>query len=133
MSQLDQMPTFPSNSIYQVSLDVPRAILFNENKKKEELSSKDAEKDAKYRKSLSKVLTAYQKRNSSYEYIQSHCFIACRLLEICRDSTNATFWLYVSLMEHILPVGYFSRLMHVQVAANVFDQIFERIDPYKHS
>ena len=85
---------------------MPRAV-FAKNK------IKTKEDEIKYRSALEKILLSYQKRNSSYTYIQSHCTIGCRLIEICKGDPEPAFWLYAALFEYILPVGYFSQLMHI--------------------
>jgi len=69
------------------------------------------------------ILTAFSRRNSSIGYTQGFNFIVGRLLQILEDEEE-TFWLFVQIVETILPVEYYSELAGVMVdSAVILDNI----------
>ena len=49
------------------------------------------------------------------------------------NKVEATFWLYVTLREEILPVGYFNMMIEAAiVTGEVFNFLFKSIDPISY-
>ena len=58
-------------------------------------------------KKFADVLITYYKRNGAFIYDSSHAEILVRILEIVYSKKTA-FWIYVMLVETILPLNYYS-------------------------
>ena len=54
----------------------------------------------------------YSKRNASIGYVQGFNFIVSKLMEYV-DNEEYVFWIFVVIIEHILPIFYFSELAGV--------------------
>lgn len=78
---------------------------------------------------LRRVLVAFSRRNPEVGYCQGMNLIAAMLLLVFATEEDA-FWLLVSLVENILPAGYFSPpLLTSRADQRVFNQLFGAILP----
>jgi hypothetical protein len=64
------------------------------------------------RKKIKNVLTAYSRRNSKIGYCQGFNFIVARLLRIFNKEQDA-FWIFVQIIENILPCEFYSDLVGI--------------------
>ncbi|KAI5925473.1 TBC domain protein [Camillea tinctor] len=71
---------------------------------------------------LSEVLRAYARRNPEVGYCQGMNLITANLLLIM-PSTEETFWILVSIIEHILPQGYYD---HSLMASRADQQVLRQ-------
>ena len=67
-----------------------------------------------YSKKLKHILIAYSRRNISIGYCQGFNFIAGFILKTVHNEEEA-FWLFVQIIESILPLNYFSNAFGVLV------------------
>lgn len=65
-----------------------------------------------YKDKLKRILLAYSKRNSSIGYIQGFNFIVDKILRFVDDEEKA-FWIFVVMLEDILPINYYSEMAGV--------------------
>ena len=63
-------------------------------------------------KKIKNVLIAYTRRNSKIGYCQGFNFIVARLLRLF-DKEEDAFWIFVQIMENILPCEYYSELVGI--------------------
>jgi hypothetical protein len=56
--------------------------------------------------SIRKILVAYTKRNPIVGYCQGMNFVLGRLIKIL--SEEEAFWVFTMLIEHILPIDYYT-------------------------
>ncbi|KAI0593347.1 TBC domain protein [Biscogniauxia sp. FL1348] len=78
---------------------------------------------------LSEVLRAYARRNPEVGYCQGMNLITANLLLIM-PSTEETFWILVSIIEHILPQGYYDHsLMASRADQQVLRQYVRQVLP----
>lgn len=89
---------------------------------------------------LRNVLTAYSRRNFTIGYCQGFNFIVGRLLKIVENEVNSnkflqeeTFWMFVQIIEDILPLNYFNDLIGVMVDCTVIENMFEKNEPKFHN
>ena len=73
---------------------------------------------------LKNVLICYSLRNTSVGYCQGMNFIGGRLLLIMGNEEHA-FWLFVQLMENILPIIYYSELVGIVVETTLIEALIE--------
>ena len=71
--------------------------------------TEDFFKKPENRKKLSNVLIAYSRRNCKIGYCQGFNFIVAKLLQIFEEED--AFWLFVQIIENILPCEYYSELV----------------------
>ena len=64
------------------------------------------------KKKLKNVLIAYSRRNSKIGYCQGFNFIVARLLKLF-DKEEDVFWIFVQIIENILPCEYYSELVGI--------------------
>ena len=83
----------------QIDFDVSRTFASDSN-------SKDK------KEKLKRILMTYSKRNASIGYVQGFNFIVSKLMEYV-DNEEYVFWILVVIIEHILPINYFSELAGV--------------------
>ena len=67
-----------------------------------------------YKDKLKRILLAYSKRNSSIGYIQGFNFIVDKILRFVDDEEKA-FWIFVVMLEDILPINYYSEMAGVMI------------------
>lgn len=78
---------------------------------------------------LRRVLVAFSRRNPEVGYCQGMNLIAAMLLLVFATEEDA-FWLLVSLVENILPAGYFSPpLLTSRADQHVFNKLFKEMLP----
>jgi hypothetical protein len=77
---------------------------------------------------LKNILICYSTRNTSVGYCQGMNFIGGRLLLIMGNEEQA-FWLFIEIMEKILPVIYYSELVGIVVEtfAGIFELYFHEV------
>ena len=73
--------------------------------------TEDFFKKPENRKKLSNVLIAYSRRNCKIGYCQGFNFIVAKLLQIFEEED--AFWLFVQIIENILPCEYYSELVGI--------------------
>ena len=73
--------------------------------------TEDFFKKPENRKKLSNVLIAYSRRNCKIGYCQGFNFIVAKLLLIFEEED--AFWLFVQIIENILPCEYYSELVGI--------------------
>ena len=73
--------------------------------------TEDFFKKIENRKKLSNVLVAYSRRNCKIGYCQGFNFIVAKLLLIFEEED--AFWLFVQIIENILPCEYYSELVGI--------------------
>ena len=85
---------------------------------------------------LKNILLAFSKRNISIGYVQGFNFLAGRILKIIQDEESA-FWVFVQVIEHILPINYFSEMsglmVDIDITINLLDQYFPNLIQHMES
>lgn len=71
---------------------------------------------------LRNVLTCFSIRNSSIGYCQGMNFIAGKLLRVI-DNEEQVFWIFIQIIEHILPLNYYSELTGVIIDTTLTETI----------
>ena len=69
---------------------------------------------------LKNILICYSIRNTSIGYCQGMNFIVCRLLLIM-DNEEQVFWIFVQIIEKILPIIYYSDLAGIIIDTTIID------------
>ena len=69
-------------------------------------------KKAENQKKLRNILLAYSRRNSKIGYCQGFNFIVAKLLMLF-DREEDVFWIFVQIIENILPCEYYSELVGI--------------------
>ena len=69
---------------------------------------------------LKNILICYSIRNTSIGYCQGMNFIVCRLLLIM-DNEEQAFWIFVQIIEKILPIIYYSDLAGIIIDTTIID------------
>ena len=69
---------------------------------------------------LKNILICYSIRNTSIGYCQGMNFIVCRLLLIM-DNEEQVFWIFVQIIEKILPIIYYSDLAGIIINTTIID------------
>ena len=82
---------------------------------------------------LKNILICYSTRNTSVGYCQGMNFIGGRLLLIMGNEEQA-FWLFIQIMEKILPVIYYSELIGIVVQTTLIENLISLYFPelYKY-
>ena len=82
---------------------------------------------------LKNILICYSTRNTSVGYCQGMNFIGGRLLLIMGNEEQA-FWLFIQIMEKILPVIYYSELIGIVVETTLIENLISLYFPelYKY-
>ena len=78
---------------------------------------------------LKNVLICYSIRNTSVGYCQGMNFIGGRLLLIM-GSEEQTFWLFIIIMENILPIIYYSELVGVVIETTIIENLISVCFPH---
>ena len=79
-----------------------------------------------YKDKLKRILLAYSKRNSSIGYIQGFNFIVDKILRFVDDEEKA-FWIFVVMLEDILPINYYSEMAGVMIDVDLVLCIVDKI------
>ena len=69
---------------------------------------------------LKNILICYSIRNTSIGYCQGMNFIVCRLLLIM-DNEEQAFWIFIQIIEKILPIIYYSDLAGIIIDTTIID------------
>ena len=113
---LTNYPEEMSNIHHEIILkDLPRTF---PDKKDEEL----------YYKKLENILIAYSRRNPFLGYCQGFNFIVYFILKIIKKEEEA-FWLFVQIIEKILPLNYYSNVLGVLVYSALIEQLLFQFLP----
>ena len=78
-------------------------------------------------KRFAEVAINYTKRNGSYIYNQSLSAILTRIFEVVFYAEH-TFWLYVMLLEHILPPNFYSQTLYPQSFLDFTRELMQLVD-----
>ena len=97
----------------QIFLDIYRTFPEDENFRKEKIES------------LKNVLTAYSRRNCSLGYCQGFNYIVGKLLKVVKDEEKV-FWIFVQIIENILPINYYYDSMGIIIDNNILFNKLER-------
>ena len=74
--------------------------------------------------SMKNILLAYSRRNISIGYCQGFNFIVGRILTIVNSEEDA-FWLFVVIIESILPLNYYSELAGIIIDTSILHWLFK--------
>ena len=96
----------------QIYLDIYRTFPEDENFRKEKIES------------LKNVLTAYSRRNCSLGYCQGFNYIVGKLLKVIKDEEKV-FWIFVQIIENILPINYYYDSMGIIIDNNI---LFKKLE-----
>ena len=96
----------------QIYLDIYRTFPEDENFRNEKIES------------LKNVLTAYSRRNCSLGYCQGFNYIVGKLLKVVKDEEKV-FWIFVQIIENILPINYYYDSMGIIVDNNI---LFKKLE-----
>ena len=77
---------------------------------------------------LKNILLSYSIRNSSVGYCQGMNFIVGRLLKLM-DNEEKVFWLFVQIMEYLLPLDYYSELLGVMTDTAMINILIRKYLP----
>ena len=80
---------------------------------------------------LKNILICYSTRNTSVGYCQGMNFIGGRILLIMGNEEQA-FWLFIIIMEKILPVIYYSELVGIVVQTTLIENLISLYFPELH-
>ncbi len=82
---------------------------------------------------LRNILLAYSRRNVTIGYCQGFNFIVGRIYKITKNEENA-FWIFVQLIESILPISYYSELSGIIVDTSILHILLKMYhqDLYAH-
>ena len=69
---------------------------------------------------LKNILLCYSIRNTSIGYCQGMNFIVCRILLIM-DNEEQAFWIFIQIIEKILPIIYYSDLAGIIIDTTIID------------
>jgi hypothetical protein len=106
---LEYSKTIPNPHENQINLDIQRT--FPDEKLCMEKS---------FLAKLKNILLCYAIRNSSIGYCQGMNFIVCRLLLIM-DNEEQVFWIFIQIIEKILPIIYYSDLAGIIIETTIID------------
>ena len=76
----------------------------------------------KFLEKLKNILVCYSIRNTTVGYCQGMNFIGGRILLIMGNEEQ-TFWLFIQLMEEILPITYYSQLIGIVVETTMIENM----------
>ena len=114
---LSYSKTIPSPSSTQIELDLKRTFPDNPKCMEESFLSK-----------LRNVLICYSIRNSSVGYCQGMNFIVGKLL-LTLENEEDVFWLFVQIIEVLLPLNYYSELSGVITETTLMTVFIEKYLP----
>lgn len=87
----------------------------------------DKDFDEKKINSLKNVLIAYSRRNCTLGYCQGFNYIVGKILKIVSNEENA-FWIFVQIIENILPINYYSDSFGIIIDNNILFDILQDIN-----
>ncbi len=113
---LNNYPKEMINIHYDIILkDLPRTF---SDKKEEKI----------YCKRLKNILIAYSRRNPFIGYCQGFNFLVAFILKII-EKEEESFWLFVQIIENILPLNYYSNVLGVLVYSALIEQLLSQFLP----
>ena len=77
---------------------------------------------------LKNILVCYSTRNTSVGYCQGMNFIGGRILQVIGNEEHA-FWLFIQIMEKILPIIYYSQLVGIVVETTLIENLISLYFP----
>lgn len=82
---------------------------------------------------MKNILTAFSRRNVTISYVQGMNFIVGTLLKIVSNEEEC-FWLFVQIIENILPLNYFNELAGLMVDVDILVLLIKKYFPglYEH-
>ena len=101
--------TVPNPNENQINLDIQRTF------PDEKLCM-----EKKFLEKLKNILMCYSIRNTSIGYCQGMNFLVGRLLLII-DNEEQVFWIFIQIVEKILPIMYYSDLAGIIIATTIID------------
>lgn len=115
-SLLEYPEEIPSIYENQIDLDIVRTFPYDEFYQVDNGSNL---------KKVKRILVAYSRRNVSIGYCQGFNFIAARIYKFIQNEENS-FWLFVQLIENILPFNYYYELTGVIVDTIIIKNMIMR-------
>ena len=88
----------------------------------------DKNEEKLYIKKLENILLAYSRRNQFIGYCQGFNFIVSFILKIINNEEES-FWLFVQIIEKILPLNYYSNVLGVLVYSALIEQLLFQFLP----
>ena len=82
----------------------------------------DINKNDKFLEKLKNILVCYSIRNSTVGYCQGMNFIGGTILLIMENEEQA-FWVFIQILERILPITYYSELIGIVVETTLVENI----------
>ena len=76
---------------------------------------------------LKNILLCYSKRNLSIGYVQGFNFIVGRLLKFIPDNDEKVFWIFVQIIERILPIDFYSEMAGVMASVDILICMFRQM------
>eukprot|EP00347_Sterkiella_histriomuscorum_P023907 403332973 len=105
---VEESTLYPNPAFYQIELDLDRTF------PDDPWISKPSNI-----KQIRNILVAYVKRNPLIGYCQGMNFIVARLLKCLKE--EEAFWVFVQLLESILPLDYYTQMMGVQTDLKILN------------
>ena len=113
---LTNYPKTINDNYYQIiKQDLPRTYI-------------DKNEETLYIKKLENILIAYSRRNQFIGYCQGFNFIVSFILKIINNEEES-FWLFVQIIEKILPLNYYSNVLGVLVYSALIEQLLFQFLP----
>ena len=113
---LTNYPKTIHDNYYQIiKQDLPRTYI-------------DKNEETLYIKKLENILIAYSRRNQFMGYCQGFNFIVSFILKIINNEEES-FWLFVQIIEKILPLNYYSNVLGVLVYSALIEQLLFQFLP----
>lgn len=99
---------------------------------------KNALSDKGVRRLIVTMLSNYTKRNCIVEFLQSQGVYAALIAQACYygnvlDYEETAFWIYSSIVETILPIGFYQFAIEPLLLQVLFNKLFELLDPHMYS
>lgn len=76
---------------------------------------------------LKNILLCYSKRNLSIGYVQGFNFIVGRLLKFIPNNDEKVFWIFVQIIERILPIDFYSEMAGVMASVDILICMFRQM------
>ena len=114
---LENTKNIPSPSENQIELDLKRTFPNEEKCMNEHFLQR-----------MKNILLCYSTRNTTVGYCQGMNFLVARLLLIM-DDEEKVFWLFVQIMEFLLPLDYYSELLGVMTDTAMINILLRKYLP----
>ena len=103
---------------HKISVDLNRSFNYSKNKIKPENINQ-----------LRDILYAFSVRNTSINYCQGLNGIVAYLLQMTNFKEEESFYLFLNLMENILPYEYYLYAIGIEAELNVLNKILDKYEP----